>query len=260
MPAATFCWPQQAFSTRNFCFLSNFLQDPRGLVPPKRTGGPLAADLAAANQVRVRPCLAALRRVRTRPLMAAPRALAHPFVVVPRPCARSLAAASRLHAQPFPCGGVSRLRPGRQRLEFSGGGSLSPACRLDASGSFGQGQCSAHDQQCFPSFARVNVRGFDFPCVRFLGHGSKSKRVDVIKERRWAARYWWQQFLVGERSESTSLHWYCSTLSGAGFYCLLPAVQIYGWDFCPNIADYSVQQIKQENLLYHNWYSSQYRG
>jgi len=64
----------------------------------------------------------------------------------------------------FPCGGVSPLRHGRQRLQFGGGGSFSPACRPDASSSFGQGRCSAHDQQCSPSFVRVNARGFDFPC------------------------------------------------------------------------------------------------
>jgi hypothetical protein len=49
------------------------------------------------------------------------------------------------------------VRPGAQRLWLSGGGSLSPACRLDAGGSLGQDRCSARFRQRSPSFVSIGT-------------------------------------------------------------------------------------------------------
>src|SRR5260221_9142604 len=82
MPGAV-SMAQQAFSTWHCAPLATPLQDPKGLVPPKWTGRPHATTLAAANRVRVRPCLAALHRVRVRPPVAVPHACARPLLSGP---------------------------------------------------------------------------------------------------------------------------------------------------------------------------------
>ena len=49
----------------------------------------------------------------------------------------------RLYSAPPPC---LVICPGLQRLGFCSGGSLSPACKLDAGGTLGQGKCGVNDQ------------------------------------------------------------------------------------------------------------------
>ena len=78
MPAAM-TMASSGFSTRNFAPLAASFQDPRGLVPPKRTGRLRPTALATANWTYNRPRLGSLA--------VSCRVRAHRLVVTPWVCA-----------------------------------------------------------------------------------------------------------------------------------------------------------------------------
>ena len=79
-----------------------------------------------------------------------------------------LAAASLLHAQlalrHFTPVCSLTIPPGLQCLEFCSSGLLSPASKLDAYSTLGQGWCSTHRQWCSPTLMHVNIHMFDLYC------------------------------------------------------------------------------------------------
>src|SRR5260221_8654973 len=135
----------------------------------------LTAPLLAANRVDVCPrldCVAALHGVHVRPLVGAHQALTCP-----------LAAASRLHSRPH----LAPRAPNASGLAAMALSAL-PA-EFDASGSLGQGWCSAHDRQRSPSFVHVNAQGSTSPASAFSAAPASPKMSMTPKDHRWVAQY-----------------------------------------------------------------------
>src|SRR6266851_3618851 len=72
---------------------------------------------------------------------------------------------------------------GLQHLRLCGGGSLSPACKFDASGAFSGGKCTICVQRCTPWFVRLNNYAFNSHHTCVSSHVDRPKAYSPASSR-----------------------------------------------------------------------------